>query len=108
MEGFKYKSPYSNEEYVIVLFKRRYSYTGRLAVIAETMFGEPYGTFTVCIPHTDLSSEDEGLAFVDTNNNPGVDKWLEENGIAIATGKTAESGYCVYPEYKFNLDLLEE
>ena len=105
---FEYRSPWSKEEYQLILYKRRYGYTGRLAVTAETVKHEPFTNITTCIPNCDLSSDDEALAFLDTNNNPGIDKWLVANKIAVPTGKVVESGYCKYPEFRFNLDLLEE
>lgn len=36
-------------------------------------------------------------AFIDTNNNPNMDTWLIENGIAKYSGSNRESVFCSYP-----------
>ena len=47
-------------------------------------------------------------AFVDTENNPGIDNWLMTNGIAEPTGNWAVSGFCIYPEFRFNMEKVRE
>lgn len=51
----------------------------------------------------------KNCAFIDTNNN-GSDilTWIVRNGLAVPTGRTAESGFCSYPEYRFRAAALEE
>lgn len=39
---------------------------------------------------------------VDVNNNPGIDKWLEDNNIAHNTGYMVNSGFVSYPIYALN------
>lgn len=46
-------------------------------------------------------------AYIDTNNNPGIEAWLEENRIAKMTGLTKQSGYCTYPLAAFDSDFLK-
>lgn len=46
--------------------------------------------------------------YVDTNNCEWAARFLEENGIAFFTGFFADSGFCSYPLYAFDLDRLEE
>lgn len=104
---YKYQSEWSPTQYDIRLIKSIYPYNGRLAVVAYTPEGEPFATFTVCLD-TPLSSGNEALAFVDTNNHPNVEKFLKENGLAGPTGYMARSGFCLYPEYLFDLDKLED
>lgn len=44
-------------------------------------------------------------AFIDTNNNGhGIVDWLEQNKLGFATGNLMPSGWCVYPEFEFNMD----
>lgn len=65
-----------------------------------------FATITVNIPASNCLSPD--LAFVDTNNCPWVEEFLEDNHIAKYTGNTGISGFCEYPLYKFNLDAQWE
>ena len=49
----------------------------------------------------------DNCAFIDTNNNGNdIITWLEENGLGKLTGRTGESGWCLYPEFEFNMDEL--
>lgn len=46
-------------------------------------------------------------AFIDTNNNGNeIIAWLESNGLGKATGNLMPSGWCVYPEFEFDMDAL--
>lgn len=40
--------------------------------------------------------------------NEGLDKWLKENGFAVPTGRTFRAGFVIIPEYKFNLEKVNE
>lgn len=55
-----------------------------------------------------LSSEDETLAFIDTNNNKDIENLLLLKGVAMPTGHYGFSGYCCYPEYRFNLEKIKK
>lgn len=48
-------------------------------------------------------------AFIDTNNN-GKDilAWIVRHGFAVPTGRSASSGFCCYPEYRFRTSKLKE
>lgn len=66
---------------------------------------EPWNTLTVNL----ISPLSPNHAYIDTNNNGKmIEAWLVRNKIAVPTGRTASSGYCVYPEYKFRPELLQE
>lgn len=68
-------------------------------------YPEPYSSLTVnlsvkCKPNR---------AFIDTNNNGNeIISWLEQNGLGHCTGNLMPSGWCVYPEFEFNMDALME
>lgn len=48
-------------------------------------------------------------AYIDTNNNGNeIIAWLEKNKLGHCTGNLMPSGYCVYPEFEFNMDALME
>ena len=67
-------------------------------------YPEPYGDVTVnlgeCVP--------DFCGYIDTNNMPELERFLEENDIGEFTGFVQRSGFCVYPLYMFNVDKLRE
>ena len=85
----------------VSLRKESYRTNGTLAVIMdEVESGDEYAVMTVnlCSPMQDGSR----LAFVDTNNIEGIDKWLVGQGLATTIGEHAASGFCTYPLMSFN------
>ena len=68
------------------------------ATIHET--GEPYATLTTNIPayNKDLGKKD---IILDCNNIPGIDKALKEAGLIGKLVSKVQSGYCVYPVYRY-------
>lgn len=66
-------------------------------------YPEPYADLTV-----NLSVKcAEDCAFIDTNNcGRSIFEWLVLNELATPTGRFQQSGFCVYPEMKFNMDKL--
>ena len=52
-----------------------------------------------------LSGDNETTAFIDTNNLNAflIERFLQENQIATPTGEYGQSGFCTYPEYRFDL-----
>ena len=66
--------------------------------------GEPYADITVNLkPLTDPYT-----AFVDTNNLPNIGKFLTDNHIAEYLGTIQTSGYCAYPLYRFNPEIINK
>ena len=77
---------------------------GRLDIRAWCDDG-PYCDITVCFDESALLPED--VAYIDTNNEPGLYNWLQEIGVAKPTFIPPHSGgWHTYPAFKFNLDLL--
>lgn len=68
---------------------------------------EKVAVITVNIESSDCIG-DETCAYIDTNNLPWVEDFLQENKIAYPTGEYGFSGFCAYPLYKFDLRKLEE
>lgn len=95
-----YTTPYGDS---VTLSRSTYRYNNSLAVLMFCEDGEPYGNVTVNI--TDGIADDE-LAYVDTNNIPWLEKFLEKNKIAKPTGIVGFSGFCTYPLYKFNVESI--
>jgi hypothetical protein len=84
----------------------KYAENGNLYVGLTTMiegWPEPWSNLTV-----NLSVKcKENCAFIDTNNNGNeIITWLEENNLGETTGRIAFSGWCVYPEFEFNMEEL--
>ena len=98
------KKMYELNGYKVYLEKTTYANNKRLAiqayVVDEDGWVEPYATISVNLPNEKIT--DENCTFVDGNNVPFVDEWLEKNGIAEPTGRVAFSGFCIYPEMRFN------
>lgn len=88
----------------------KYSNNNRLAILLycfdEDGFEEPFGDVTVNLsaPITDKRT----CGYLDTNNLRNVGEWLIENGFGEMTGKYARSGWCTYPEFRFNLEEIEK
>ena len=82
-----------------------YEYGGGLAIIMECDDG-PYGVLTVNLEDYPTSGN---RAFVDTNNlSDAILDWIEQNNLGQPTGRQGFSGYCIYPEYEFNLEEINK
>ena len=102
-----YDLKFYGDKYKIAPVKQNYE-NGRLAVeLYEAKDGEVVDCFdviTVNLPNEMVRHPNN--AFIDTNNSPYATKFLEKNGIAKPTGFMGISGYCVYPEYHFDIEKL--
>ena len=88
----------SNDTLAVQLIKAEKPWSVH-ATITVNLDGNPFGMD---------SRQDGRFAYVDTNNCPWAERFLEENKIARRTGIFAPSGYCVYPLYEINLDAIYE
>lgn len=70
----------------------------------EDGFPEPYGDITV---NLDGKAPDY-CGYVDMNNMPELEKFIEEQGLGEFTGLVKQSGYCAYPLYSFNPERLRQ
>ena len=79
-----------------------YLSNGTLALILK------YGSGERRVVSTNLCScyQTKTQAFLDTNNNPGIDKFIEENGIGKPMYVSQRSGFCQYPLYIIFRDSL--
>ena len=74
-------------------------------VTHEEGWPEPWSSLTV---NLSVKCADD-CAFIDTNNNgEEIIDWLVENKLGKPTGRIKVSGWCVYPEFKFNVETLME
>lgn len=101
------------ETYKIALMKGTYSSNETLAVEMVVVndkgeMVEPWNMLTVNIDSSNVLANDK-RAFIDTNNNgEEIIQWLEENKIATSKGVYGQSGWCSYPLYEFNGQVLNE
>ncbi len=52
---------------------------------------------------------DKDCAFINVNHLGGnILPWIEKNGLGVPTGRIQRSGFVTYPEYRFNLERLQE
>lgn len=69
----------------------------------EKGYPQPWQNLTVnlsvrCAPN---------CAYIDTNNNGNeIIEWLEQNGLGKPTGNLMPSGWCIYPEFEFDMETL--
>ena len=66
---------------------------------------EPYADMTVNLQGFPC---EKNCAFVDTNNFAMAESLIKEYKLGKPTGRIGQSGYCTYPEYKFNMDEVRK
>lgn len=99
-----YKVKTSFGEYNVTPLLHSYHYGGGIAVeLFDVDDCEPFACITVNLQGFITES---GCAFIDTNNCSWATKFLTEHKLAEPTGNYGSSGFCVYPEYKFDLTKL--
>ena len=103
-----YEYNHCGSTYEILLVKSNYANNDALAVEMHCLYEdypEPYAPLTVNLPESEML--DGETAFVDTNNLPGIDSWLLDNGLAEETWITAGSGYCFYCAMHFTKKFFD-
>lgn len=83
-----------------------YRNNNALAVYFVDQDGDYYGDVTKNLANSHTLPSD--CAYVDENNLPGLGESLEEAGAARRLNQSAQSGFCRYFVYQFNLGLVEE
>ena len=81
---------------------------GRLAIELVDEHYELFTYLTVNLQHEMSKDNNKSLAFVDTNNNEWAERYIEKHNLGTKTGFFGLSGYCTYPEYRFDLSKLNE
>lgn len=104
-----YKVNCFGTEYEVYLKKNSYADNGTLAIeVKEFPTGMPFAILTVNIEDRDFYIDDDvqnDIAFVDTNNNPWAIELIEKYNLADNMHILAQSGFCMYPAYKFKGDI---
>ena len=87
----------------------RYVFGDRLAVnlwsVGDVCW-EPFADVTVNLPFASIAGDDCG--YLDVNNMPCLADFLTANNLGELTGRTARSGWCEYPEFRFNMDEVKK
>lgn len=95
------------EDYLLTPMVRTYKNNKSLAIFLYGEDDEWFCDITVNLPENQLSNpERKDIAFVDTNNSPWLPAFIEKHGLGKPTGNYGMSGFCVYPEYEFDLSKL--
>ena len=68
------------------------------AIEATCADGEPWATFTVCLPKANLEADQ---TILDTNDYPEIVDILGLAGLIVETGVFIPSGFCRYPVVTF-------
>lgn len=93
-------------EYDVSLEINKYLNNGcmYIGLIEQGEYPEPYGDLTVNLD----GKVPDYCGYVDLNNMPELEKFIEDNNLGEFTGLTRRSGFCEYPLYMFNVDKLRE
>lgn len=72
-------------------------------MLREVDSNAPFATITV-----NLHRLGPGYAFLDTNNCPWIMNIFAQYNLGTWTGETRYSGWCEYPLYKLNLNVIRK
>ena len=102
MKTYKVNS-WGKEYEVCMSTGSRYSHGNNLAIqmyVADTW--EPFATLTVNLD----KKLPENQGYVDTNNCPWAEDFIEKYGIGKFLNEYGRSGFCLYPLYEFDIDRI--
>lgn len=87
---------------VVTISTDTYRNNGCLAIILTYKDGERE------VVTTNLNSplQSATMAFLDTNNYPGIEKWIQDHGFGLPMGYSERSGFCDYPLYTIFIPAL--
>lgn len=104
MKEFTVTTPFGTETCTMSASK----YADKAGHIALQLWCEegPFATITVNLPG--IRGESKNVSCVDTNNCPWAPALIKRLKIGEPTGKYMNSGFCVYPVYKFDLSKIAE
>lgn len=81
---------------------------GNLAITMTTWENgepEPWNVLTVNLD----GIREKDCAFIDINNNDcDILIWIIRHGLGVPTEQMQTSGYCLYPEFHFRPEILQE
>lgn len=94
--------------YELTFYKSRYIADNSIFIEAWCRedgddYWEPYADVTKCL----YERPADGCSFLDTNNVGHLIQAMVDEGYVELTGRTASSGWCEYPEGRFDKEWLE-
>lgn len=98
----KYNSPWGTG-YNINLVVDTYCSYGNLYIGMITDEGEPYADLSV-----NIEPLEGGEIAVDVNNLPDGEAFILNNGLGEFTGKYLRSGFCRYPVYRMDMEMVNK
>lgn len=87
---------FSYNGHKVYLEKTSYRNNNTLAVTMCTENGDTYNIITV---NLNSPMQDDTMAFIDTNNCPGIEKFIQKNKLGIPMHYSQQSGFCSFPLY---------
>ena len=107
MKTYKVKTLYEN--YEVTIKTNHYCADDSLYVgLVDVEDGSPVATLTVCLGDAPKGDDGVEYAYIDTNNCPWGEKFVEDNDLGEFTGMIGHSGFCSYPLYAFDIDALKK
>lgn len=103
---FMYKVKTDFGDYDVNIVTHTYENNNTLCIELISPIEGPFARLTVNIADSDLFAN-ENRAFVDLNNCPWVEDFIEENKLGEFVGIWGSSGFCTYPLYEFDLGKLK-
>lgn len=92
------------EEHEIILSIEHYADNNNLAIQMWHIEDGVLLPWSILTVNTDKRCK-PNCAFIDTNNNGDhMIEWLEKYNLGMQTGNFNVSGYCIYPEFEFDMD----
>lgn len=82
----------------VILVVGRYRYFGNIALMLESPTGERIANLSV-----NIEPLYKGYVYLDTNNVPTAEKFINDYKLGKFVNAYGESGYCKYPLYKMDL-----
>lgn len=80
----------------VYLRAESYRNNGHLALVMVSSDGTIRDVLTT---NLNSSLQSDSIAFLDVNNHPDIEKWIQKNGLGLPMGVKQRSGYCEYPLY---------
>ena len=96
--------------------KKKFKYRGRTVTISAEEY-RSNKTLALMLHYDDGETEvvtvnlrdpiqSSSLAYLDVNNQPGIEEFIQKNGLGLPMGNTTQSGFVQYPLYTIFTDAL--
>ena len=100
--SLSFYSECDDTDYPVILKLMNYL-NGNLAIMLQTKGEEGPESFAVITVNFPTELLPPNQAYLDTNNVPGIEQFVKENGLGKPMYQHHVSGFCTYPLYEFDL-----